>query len=160
MTVTVIHEFNQLNMTLTGTYTVNAPAQTVWNMLMDPDTLARVTPGITSLEKIDSDNFKAVAEVKVGPVGGAFTGNLKISDRKEPENFTLEIQQNSKIGNANAVVHLHLNAVSSTQTEVSFTGEVKLSGMLATMGGRVVTPVANMLSKQFFEGLAKEIAAF
>ncbi len=95
-------------MTLTGTYTVNAPAQTIWNMLMDPDTLARVTPGITSLEKIDADNFKAVAEVKVGPVGGAFTGNLKISDRQEPEHFTLEIQQNSKIGNANAVVHLNM----------------------------------------------------
>lgn len=146
-------------MTLSGTYTVNAPAQTIWNMLMDPDTLARVTPGITSLEKIDADNFKAVAEVKVGPVGGAFTGNLKISDRQEPEHFTLEIQQNSKIGNANAVVHLNMKALSPNQTEVSFEGEVKLSGMLASMGARVVTPVANMLSKQFFEGLEQEVAA-
>ncbi|MCK6694200.1 MAG: carbon monoxide dehydrogenase subunit G [Thermoanaerobaculia bacterium] len=146
-------------MTLNGTYTVNAPAQTVWNMLMDPDTLARVTPGITSLERIDADNFKAVAEVKFGPVGGAFSGNLKISDRKEPEHFTLEIQQNSKIGNANAVVHLNMKALSASQTEVSFEGDVKLSGMLATMGGRVVTPVANLLSKQFFEALEKEVAA-
>lgn len=146
-------------MTLNGTYTVNAPAQTVWNMLMDPDTLARVTPGITSLERIDADNFKAVAEVKFGPVGGAFSGNLKISDRKEPEHFTIEIQQNSKIGNANAVVHLNMKALSASQTEVSFEGDVKLSGMLATMGGRVVTPVANLLSKQFFEALEKEVAA-
>lgn len=146
-------------MTLNGTYTVNAPAQTVWNMLMDPDTLARVTPGITSLERIDADNFKAVAEVKFGPVGGAFSGNLKITDRKEPEHFTLEIQQNSKIGNANAVVHMNMKALSASQTEVSFEGDVKLSGMLATMGGRVVTPVANMLSKQFFEALEKEVAA-
>lgn len=145
-------------MTLNGTYTVNAPAQTVWNMLMDPDTLARVTPGITSLEKIDADNFKAVAEVKFGPVGGAFSGNLKISDRREPEHFTLEIQQNSKIGNASAVVHLNMKALSDSQTEVSFEGEVKLSGMLATMGGRVVTPVANMLSKQFFEALEQELS--
>ena len=146
-------------MTLTGTYTVNAPAQTVWNMLMDPDTLARVTPGITSLERIDADNFKAVAEVKFGRVGGAFSVNLKISDRKEPEHFTLEIQQNSKIGNANAVVHLNMKALSPSQTEVSFEGDVKLSGMLATMGGRVVTPVANLLSKQFFEALEQEVAA-
>lgn len=145
-------------MILNGTYTVNAPAQTVWNMLMDPDTLARVTPGITSLERIDADNFKAVAEVKFGPVGGAFSGNLKISDRREPEHFTLEIQQNSKIGNANAVVHLNMKALSASQTEVSFEGDVKLSGMLATMGGRVVTPVANMLSKQFFEALEQELS--
>jgi carbon monoxide dehydrogenase subunit G len=144
-------------MTLNGNYTVNAPAQTIWDMMMDPDTLARITPGITKLEKLDDENFKAVAEVKIGPVGGAFSGNLKLVDKVEPESFKLVIQQNSKIGNANAEVNMHLKALSEAQTEVSFTGDVKLSGMLATMGGRVITPVANMLSKQFFEALEKEV---
>ena len=40
-------------MTLSGTYTVNAPAQTIWDMMMDPEILARLTPAITKLEKID-----------------------------------------------------------------------------------------------------------
>ncbi len=146
-------------MTLTGQHTVNAPAQTIWNMMMDPDTLARITPGITSLERIDEDNFKAVAEVKVGPVGGAFWGNLKIADRDEPRSFTLIVQQNSKIGNASAEMAMRLDEKTPGQTEVSFTGDVKLSGMLATMGQRVLTPVANMLSGQFFTALQKEVDA-
>lgn len=146
-------------MTLTGTYTVNAPAQTVFRMLMDPDTLARVTPGITSLEKLDEENYKAIAEVKIGPVGGAFTGNLKISDRVEPESFVLNIQQNSKIGNANATVRMNIRELSPAQSEVSFNGDVKLSGTLAGMGGRVLQPVANLLSRQFFDALEKEIGA-
>ena len=144
-------------MNLTGNYTVNAPAKIIWDLLMDPDTLARITPAITSLERIDEDNFKAIADVKIGPVGGAFSGNLNISEKVEPESFKLSIQQNSKIGNANAVVNMRMKALSDTQTEVSFNGDVKLSGMLNTMGGRVITPVANMLSKQFFEALEKEI---
>jgi uncharacterized protein len=146
-------------MLLTGQHTVNASAQTIWNMMMDPDTLARITPGITSLERIDEDNFKAVAEVKVGPVGGAFSGNLKIADRDEPRSFTLIVQQNSKIGNAAAEMAMRLEEKTPGQTEVSFTGDVKLSGLLASMGQRVLTPVANMLSGQFFTALQKEVDA-
>lgn len=144
-------------MTLNGNYSVNASAQQIWDLMMNPEVLARITPAITKLEKIDAENFKAIAEVKIGPVGGAFSGNLKIVDKVQPESFKLIIQQNSKIGNANAEVKMNLKALSEAQTEVSFIGDVKLSGMLATMGGRVITPVANMLSKQFFEALEKEV---
>jgi len=143
-------------MTLDGNYTLNAPRETIWDLLMDPEVLARITPGITSLEKIDDDNYKAVAQIKVGPVGGAFSGSLGLTDRKKPESFSISIQQNSKIGNANAVVHLTLAATDAGQTAVHYTGDVKLSGMLSTMGGRVITPVVKMLSEQFFEALEKE----
>ncbi|NUO03704.1 MAG: carbon monoxide dehydrogenase subunit G [Saprospiraceae bacterium] len=145
-------------MTLDGNYTVNAPRETVWDLLMDPEVLARITPGITSLEKIDEDNYKAVAQLKIGPVGGAFSGNLSLADRKKPESFSLSIQQNSKIGNANAVVHMNLSTTETGQTAVQYTADVKLSGMLSTMGGRVITPVTKMLSEQFFEALEKEAA--
>lgn len=144
-------------MTLNGTYTVNAPAQAIWDLMMDPEVLARITPAITKLEKIDEENFKAIAEVKIGPVGGAFSGNLKMVDKVQPESFKLVIQQNSKIGNANAEVKMNLKVLSDTQTEVSFIGDVKLSGMLSTMGSRLITPVANKLSKEFFEALEKEV---
>jgi hypothetical protein len=146
-------------MTLTGAHTVNAPAKKIWDMLMDPEILARITPAITRLEKLDAENYKAIAEVKIGPVGGEFSGNLKLTDIQEPDTFTLNIQQNSKIGNANAVVKMSLKALSDMQTELSFTGDVKLSGTLNMMGQRVLTPVANMLSKQFFEALDKEVVA-
>jgi uncharacterized protein len=145
-------------MTLTGQHIVNATAQQIWDMMMDPDTLARITPSITSLERIDDENYKAIAEVKIGPVGGAFTGTVKVTNRNEPNSFTLIIQQNSKIGNANANMNMNFKTLSPLQTEVSFTGDVKLSGTLAIMGGRVITPVANMLSKQFFQELEKEVA--
>jgi uncharacterized protein len=144
-------------MNLSGAHTVNATAKKIWDLLMDPDTLARITPAITSLEKIDDENFKAIADVKIGPVNGAFTGNLKLSDIVLHESFKLSIQQNSKVGNANAVMNMNLKKISDTQTEMSFDGDVKLSGMLNMMGQRVITPVANMLTKQFFDALEEEV---
>ena len=144
-------------MNLSGQHTINASAKAIWDLLMDPDTLARITPAITKLEKIDDENFKAIAEVKIGPVGGAFSGTLKLSEINEPNSFKLSIQQNSKIGNANAIMDMKLTETAPNKTDVSFNGDVKLSGMLNTMGGRVITPVANMLSKQFFEALEQEV---
>jgi uncharacterized protein len=145
-------------MNLTGQHTLNAATKTIWDMMMDPVILARVTPGITRLERIDEENYKSIAEVKIGPVSGAFTGSVKVTNKDEPNNFTLVVAQNSKIGNASASVKMSFKSVSPTQTEVSFNGDVQLSGTLAVMGGRVVAPVANMLSKQFFNALEKEVS--
>ena len=144
-------------MTLTGNHTVNASAQQIWDMMMNPDSLARITPGITKLERVDDDNYKAIADVKIGPVSASFIGTLTVTDKNEPHTFKLIVQQNSKVGNANAVMDMKIDTVSPTQSNVSFVGDVKLSGTLAIMGGRVITPLANMLSKQFFEALEKEV---
>jgi uncharacterized protein len=143
-------------MILNGKHNITAPAQTIWNLMMDPITLARITPAITSLEKTGEDQYKAIANVSIGPVKGEFVGTLLVKDKNEFESFTLVIQQNSKMGNASAEMKMKL-IPDGDATEVSFVGDVKLSGMLSVMGGRVLVPVAHMLSKQFFEALQGEV---
>src|SRR5690242_5860371 len=146
-------------MQLTGRHIFNAPPPVLWKMLMDTEILAKVVPGISKLERIDDNSFKAIVEIKMGPVNGSFTGNLQMEDIEAPKGFTLKVQQNSKIGNANAAIKIALTPVTENQTEVAFDGDVKLSGLLATMGNRVVGGVSNTLTKQFFANLEKEFAA-
>lgn len=145
-------------MQLTGKHILNAPPGKVWDMLMDKDSLAKVIPGIVSLEQVGEDSFASTLRVKLGPVNGLFSGNLQLEDKSEPRNFNLKVQQKSKIGNANATVKIDLTPVDDSQTEVSFDGDAKLSGVLAGMGQRVIGGVANTLSKQFFANLENELA--
>ncbi len=146
-------------MQLAGKHILNVTPSGLWTMLMDTDTLAKVVPGISRLEKTGDNTYKSILEIKMGPMSGSFTGNLQLEDLKEPESFTLKVQQNSKIGNANAAIKIKLVAVNSSQTEIVFDGDVKLSGLLAGMGQRVMGGVANTLSKQFFANLEKQLAA-
>ena len=146
-------------MQLTGKHVINAAPETVWKMLMDTDTLARIVPGISSLEKLDGNAYKSTVAIKLGPVNSSFTGNLFMNDIQENKNFTLKVQQNSKIGNANAAIKIELTPVAENQTEVAFDGDVKLSGILASMGQRLLGSVANTLSKQFFENMEQECAS-
>ena len=144
-------------MHLEGSHTLQASTGMIWTMLMDPETLAKVTPGISSLEATGDDSFNAVSKVKIGPVNGAFSGTVQIVDKVEGESFKLIIQQKSKIGNVTAEGSIKLLPQSAEETEVQFAGDAKLSGTLARTGQRVVSGVARSLTKQFFTDLQSEI---
>lgn len=144
-------------MNLKGSYTLPTSAQVIWDKLMDTDTLARITPGVSKLEATGEDTYTAISQVKIGPVNGSFKGDLAIIDKQEPYSFTLQVKQKSKIGNVSADVAILINAISDNETEVSFDGKAKLSGLLARTGQRVLSGVANTLSKQFFKALENEL---
>ena len=146
-------------MLLTGKHVVNAAPSKVWQLLMDTDTLARIVPGISKLEKNGDNSFISTISMKLGPVNSSFNGNLQMEDIEQEKGFTLKVQQNSKIGNANAAIKIVLTSSAESQTEVAFEGDVKLSGMLASMGQRLLGSVANTLSKQFFTNMEKELVA-
>ena len=144
-------------MQLTGKHVVNASPAQVWNILMDTEALARIVPGISRLEKISENKFKSILAIKMGPVNSTFTGDLEMADIVQPERFVLKVQQNSKIGNANAAIGISIAEQSPNQSLVSFNGDVKLSGMLAAMGQRLIGGVSSTLTKQFFSNLEKEL---
>lgn len=144
-------------MHLEGTHSLKASPQEIWKLLMDPEVLARITPAISRLEPLGNDKYKAIAEVKIGPVRGSFEGEMAVADKKEPEHFTLLIQQKSRMGNANAEGRIKLEPDGETATTVHFNGDAKLSGTLARMGQRVLGGVANSMVKQFFQNLESEL---
>jgi uncharacterized protein len=146
-----------ISMQLSGKQVLPATPAKVWTLLLDPATLARLVPGMTRLEPTGDNSFKSVFDIKLGPVSSSFTGDLQLEDKVEPQRFTLKMQQAGKVGNAHAVVKIGLLPVDEAGTELSFAGDVRLSGLLASMGQRVIGGVANTLTKQFFQNLEKEL---
>ena len=144
-------------MQIAGKYVLHAAPPKVWVTLMNKDSLVNIVPGISRLEETGDHSFKSILDIKLGPVSGSFTGNLQLDELQEPNAFTLKAQQNSKIGNANAAIAINLTPVGENDTEVAFDGNVKLSGMLASLGNRVMGGVSNTLAKQFFSNLEKEL---
>ena len=146
-------------MQLKGTHTLLISRQNLWELLMDPDFLAKVTPGVTRLERTGDDTYEAIADIKMGPVKGSFSGDLAVKEKNEPESFVLEVTQKSKIGNVSATINLGLVTVDDQQTSLEFDGKANLSGLLARMGQRVLSGVASTLTKQFFAALEEEISS-
>ncbi|MFH6604328.1 CoxG family protein [Maribacter algicola] len=144
-------------MKINGTYKLNAAPDVVWKMLMDPTVLEKVTPGVKQLKPLGEDAYNAISEVRIGPVKGTFEGNLSVRDKVTEKSCLLVIDQKSKSGNVVAEIGMQFNALDDGKTEVKYTGEAKMSGMLARMGQRIMSGVVSTLSKQFFQAFENEL---
>lgn len=145
-------------MELKGKHTVNATPATLWKMLMDTETLSKIVPGVTKLEKTGENSYISTLEINAGPISTSFNGNAQMEDIIEQKKFALKMQQSNKMGNVNSIMNVELIPVNNAETEVVFDGEVKISGFLAAMGQKVLGNVTNMLTRQFFANLDNELA--
>lgn len=143
-------------MHLEGSHTFSAPPERIWVLLNDPDVLVRTTPGLTSLEADGENLFKAEFQIKLGPVNGGFAGSLGVRDQQPPRSYRLEIDVAGRIGSAKAEGTFDIREQDGGAV-LTFAGDARLNGVLARMGGRVMSGVARLFTKQFFEALEKEV---
>ena len=146
-------------MIIQGKAPIEASVQDVWNHLMNPDVLEKITPGVSELIDLGDNKYKAISTIKIGLVKGNFEGQLELRDKIENKTAIIVVNQKSKIGNVAAEIKVQLNA-KDDKAEIDYIGEAKLSGKLAMMGQRIIGGVVNSLSKQFFESLNNEIKEY
>ena len=144
-------------MVVKGNHQFKVSQEKLWSYLMDPEVLAKITPGVSKLEILGPDQYKSVSDIKIGPVKGSFTGKLNVIDKDEPGSFAIDMEQLSKIGNAHAKVAMTITQVDDQTSELSFNGKAKLSGVIARTGQRVLSGVANTITKEVFASLEKHI---
>ncbi len=145
-------------MQLNGKQELNATASVIWKILLDPESLARVLPGVKSLERSGENLFRSVFKISIGPVSGSFAGTLMMEDMVEEQSALIKMQQDSSIGKVRAEVKLELLPIDDRRTELKFDGHAKISGMLASIGQRIIQTVASTLTKEFFVNMEKELA--
>lgn len=142
-------------MKVAGSHVIAAPRERVWQLLNDPDVLARCTPGVTSMVADGADRYLATLKLGVGPVRGTFEGHLEVSEKHEPETMVLDVAGSGAPGGVRARGEITLEANGDT-TVVHYVGEPQLSGRLASVGARLLSGVAKKMAGQFFSQLEKE----
>jgi carbon monoxide dehydrogenase subunit G len=137
-------------MKVEGAYTFPAPPAQVWTLLLDPEALRGCIPGAESLTETGPDSWDAVLKVGVAAVRGTYKGKVSITDKQEPERYTLNIEGSGGPGfvKGSAVITL---TPEGDGTHVAVDGDGQVGGMIAGVGQRMLPGVARMLMNQFFE---------
>jgi len=135
-----------------GNYKLSAPRERVYDLLQDPEVLARCIPGCETLEKIGPDEYTMKMKMVLAAVSGSFTGKVKITGQDPPNSFRLNVEGTGKIGwvKGGGVLTLTEN------TAVHYAGEVQIGGTIAAVGQRLMDTTAKMLIKRFFDKLSNE----
>ncbi|MGI8478010.1 MAG: SRPBCC family protein [Thermomicrobiales bacterium] len=139
-------------MELVGEHTFAAPRDQVWALLLDPEVLKASLPGCERLEVIGPDEYSATMKIGVAMIRGTFQGHVKITDKQEPERYTMAVDGSGPQGQVSGVGVLELIDQGET-TLVRYKGDANVRGTLARVGARVVQPAAKMIVGQFFDRL-------
>jgi len=144
-------------MKVEGTYVLPASRDKVWALLNDPAVLARTTPGVKELTPQGTDTFKATIEVGVGPVKGTYAGQVSIADKIPPERLTLRIEGGGRPGTIRATGELRLEEQDG-RTVVHYLGDAQVTGVVASVGHRLMSGVAKQMAGEFFKALEGELS--
>ncbi len=139
-----------------GEALVAVEPQRVWDMLLDPSTLAAVIPGCHGVEKISDTHFRADVTIGVGPVKGRYRAEVKLSDLDPPKAVTLSGSAEGALGFGSGEGRITLASLPNGGTAIHYVYEAAIGGKVASIGGRLLDGAARVIIGQFFASLARQ----
>jgi uncharacterized protein len=147
-------------MILNGTFTFNGSRQQVWDLLQDPEVLAKALPGTERLTLAGPDRYDGVMKVSVGPMTAAkFDVTVTLADKRPPEHFTMQIDAKGALGFARGTATVDLQDQAEGGTLMQYSSDVQIGGRIASVGQRLIESVGKMMMRQALEALDGELRA-
>jgi uncharacterized protein len=137
---------------IAGSSTVALAPEKAYELMQDPEVLAKCMPGCEALEKAGENEYVMKMKMALASLSGAFEGKVKISEQNPPTSFRLTVEGTGKIGFMKGGGLLTLSPKDGG-TDVAYDGEVQVGGTIAAVGQRLIDATAKMMIKKFFEKL-------
>lgn len=146
-------------MELTNEFTVAAPVEAAWELLLDIERLGPCMPG-AEVTSFDGEAFTGTVKVKLGPVNLTYAGKGRFVSRDaEARQVVIEASGKDKrgSGNASATVTGTLHP-EGPSTRVHVVTTLHITGPPAQFGRGMIADVSQRLIGQFAACLADELA--
>jgi len=148
-----------LDMELEHSFTIPAPSEQAWPVLLDVERVAPCLPGAT-VDAVDGDVIKGRLRVKIGPVALTYSGTARFVERDMgARSITLEAsgKETRGAGTASATIRSSL-LDEGGQTRVVMRTTLYVKGRPAQFGRGVMAEVGDRIIKEFAANLAAELA--
>ena len=142
-------------MELDTSFSVVAPIETVWKVLLDFDRVASSVPGAEILERPSDDTLKVGMKVKLGPVSMQYKGTVTIVELDEVEHravFGGKAQETRGQGTADGSATMQLTQDGDTTTGTVH-ADLNLAGKAAAMGKSIINSVTQQMVELFASNL-------
>ena len=144
-------------MTIDDGFDVDAPIDRVWPVLRDIPRVATCIPRAEITEVVDERTYRAKASIKVGPVEVSYRAVItveEIDDAGHTARFTVKGDETRGRGGVTASIESKATEQNGT-THVAIHTDAQISGIVATVGGRLIEGVAQKTIAAFAANLAK-----
>ncbi len=141
-------------MKISGSYTLAVSQERAYQMMQDPEILARAIPGCETLEKTGENEYRMKMKMVIASLSGSFEGKVRIADQVPPSSFRLIVDGSGRPGFIKGDGLLKLTPAGG-ETEVSYEGDVQVGGTIAAIGQRLLDGTAKIIIKKFFDKIAE-----
>ncbi len=142
-------------MDMTGEHRIAAKRQIVWHALNNAKVLGKCIPNCESLEKKSPTEMLATVKFKVGPIPATFKGDVKLTNLKAPESYTIVVDGHGGLaGSAKGTCEVKLVA-DGAETILTYKVGAEMGGALAKLGSKMVESSAQKVATSFFKKFSK-----
>jgi carbon monoxide dehydrogenase subunit G len=149
-------------MKLEQSFTVTAPVEQVWAMLIDVERVAPCLPGAEITGQTPDGAYEGTFSVRLGPATAAYNGALKMDSLDEASRTaTMHARGTDKRGQggANATIVSSLRQAGE-ETTVDVSTDFTITGRLARFGrGGMIEDISKRLMRDFAQCLQATLAA-
>ena len=139
-----------------GEVQVSATPESVWDILLDPQQMAKIIPGCDRLEAVGDNRFRGDVMLGVGPIKGLFEVRLDLTDLDKPRSAKLVGSAAGPLGSSSGAGFFNLKPMEGFATLVEYSYSIQLSGKVAAVGGRLLHGAARQLIERFMAALARQ----
>jgi hypothetical protein len=146
-------------MKIVGANTVPFPVDRVWDAILDPNVLVATIPGCERLEATGEHQYAMTVTAGVAAIKGSYSGTCSLADLKEAESLTMRLQGAGAPGTIGATVDVAFDDLGAEGTRIVYEADAVVGGMIGGVGQRMLTSVSKRMAAEFFDNLARAIAA-
>ncbi|MCC8931849.1 CoxG family protein [Rhizobium sp. 'Codium 1'] len=147
-------------MDMQGSERIEAPVETVWLALNDPDILKQAIPGCESLEKTSDTTMAAKVVLKIGPIKAKFEGAVELQNLNPPNSYTISGEGKGGLaGFAKGGADVTLTSDGEGATVLTYTVKAEVGGKIAQLGSRLIESTSKKLAGEFFSNFSAAVTA-
>lgn len=139
---------------------IPAPADRVWDFMMDVPAVSRCAPGVESVSEIDPETFGGALRVKVGPIGVRLEGRVLMAEQDpEARRARMDLQATDRRikGAVSARMPMRLGPLADGQTGLSIHTDATIMGKLGEFGQAVIRKKADQIMAELARNLSHEM---
>jgi carbon monoxide dehydrogenase subunit G len=143
-------------MKVDGTKSFAAPRSVVWEVLNDPERMAKLMPGVESFDVQDDRHWNANVKVPLGMGGLRLSFSFEKTEERPPEFARLH----AKGKGVGAMISMDTRfdlAEAGGGTEMQWEADVRIAGPVGSMGQRVIQPIVNQQVGNVLTALEEQV---
>ena len=141
--------------------TIPAPAEKVWDLMMNVPEVSTCLPGVEGFEQVSPDVYKGILGVKVGPVAVRLEGQVTLVEQNRDEwlaRMDVEATDRRIRGAVNAKAWMKLYP-RDDETGLLVHTDASILGKLGQFGQAVLRKKADQMMAEFVANMSKKLEA-